>query len=136
MKKPSRAGATLPGGFAGLSDEFRLTFFLFLLSFFGLGLPRIYTSNAAHTLFIDTYGPEFIPYAYIAEACLIPLFSHLYMKADARMSLRWLVVGSMALDIVVLVTLWTGFSFTNFGPFAFAGMVWFEAEFVFCSLWL
>jgi AAA family ATP:ADP antiporter len=136
MSESSTGGSARSAGVAGPGDELRLTFFLFVLSFFGLGLPRIFTSNAAHTLFIDTYGSEFIPYAYVAEALFIPLFSYLYMKADARLSLRWVVVGSMAFDIVVLVGLWSGFSFTDFGPFAFVGMVWFEAEFVFCSLWL
>jgi len=136
MTEVSGPGVARPGGNAGISNESRLTVLLFLLSFFGLGLPRIFTSNAAHTIFIDTYGPEFIPYAYIAQAFFIPLFAHLYMKADARMSLRGLVVGSMALDLVVLMGLWSGFSFTGFGPFAFIGMIWFEAEFVFCSLWL
>jgi|GEM_PF-3397838 len=136
MTELLRPGVVRPGGNAGISKETRLTVFLFLLSFFGLGLPRIFTSNAAHTIFIDTYGPEFIPYAYIAQAFFIPLFAHLYMKADARMSLRLLVVGSMVLDMIVLISLWAGFSFTGFGPFAFIGMIWFEAEFVFCSLWL
>jgi len=136
MIEPSKREAVRPIGFARLTDEIRLTILLFFLSFFGLGLPRIYTSNAAHTLFIDAYGPEFIPYAYVAQAFFIPLFGYLYMKADAKLSLRWLVVGSMALDILVLIGLWSGFSFTDFGPFAFVGMIWFEAEFVFCSLWL
>jgi ATP:ADP antiporter, AAA family len=136
MRKPSLRGSTRPAGFAGLSDELRLTLLLFLLSFFGLGLPRIYTSNAAHTIFIDTYGPEFIPYAYIAQAVFIPLFGYLYMKADARLSLRRLVIGSMALDILVLLAMWSGFTFTKLGPMAFVGMIWFEIEFVLCSLWL
>ncbi len=131
-----KTGVAKPPRFAALTDEFRLTFFLFLLSFFGLGLPRIFTTNAAHTLFIEAYGPEFIPYAYIAQAVLIPLFGYLYMKADERFSLRWLVVGSMAVDIVVLVSLWAGLSFTRFNEFSFVAMIWFEAEFVLCSLWL
>ncbi|HET6565359.1 MAG TPA: HEAT repeat domain-containing protein [Xanthomonadales bacterium] len=132
----SKAGAAKPSQVAALNGELRLTIFLFLLSFFGLGLPRIFTTNAAHTLFIEAYGPEFIPYAYIAQAVLIPVFGYLYMKADERLSLRWLVVGSMALDIVVLVSLWAGLGFTGLGAFSFVAMVWFEAEFVLCSLWL
>lgn len=34
--------------------EMRLTLLLLLFSFFGLGLPRVFTSTAAHTLFIET----------------------------------------------------------------------------------
>lgn len=129
--EPARAA-----GLAGRADEVRLTLLLFLLSFFGLGLPRIYTSTAAHTIFIDTYGPEFIPYAYIAQAIFIPLFGHLFMKADARLPLRSLVIGSMALDILVLLGMWSGFTFTDLGSMAWVGMIWFEVEFILCSLWL
>lgn len=125
-----------PSGSERRSDELRLTLLLFLLSFFGLGLPRVYTSNAAHTIFIDAYGPEFIPYAYVAQAIFIPLLGHLYMKADARLSLRWLVMGSMAIDFLVLLGMWSGFTFAIPGPMAWIGMVWFEVEFVLCSLWL
>ncbi len=133
MSNPA-SSVTAPS--TGRSEEVRLTLLLFLLSFFGLGLPRVYTSNAAHTIFIDAYGPEFIPYAYVAQAIFIPLLGHLYMKADARLSLRWLVLGSMAIDFLVLLGMWSGFTFTSLGPMAWVGMVWFEVEFVLCSLWL
>lgn len=116
--------------------EMRLTLLLLLFSFFGLGLPRVFTSTAAHTLFIETYGPEMIPYAYVMEALLVPLFGHLYMAADERFSLRQLIAGSMAVDLIMLVALWLGFSVAEFRPVAFVAMVWFETEFVFCSLWL
>ncbi len=58
------------------------------------------------------------------------------MKADARLSLRWLVMGSMALDFLVLLGMWAGFTFAMPGPMAWVGMIWFEVEFVLCSLWL
>jgi hypothetical protein len=119
-----------------LSVEMQLTLRLMLFSFFGLGLPRVFTSTAAHTLFIDAYGPKLIPYAYLAEALLVPLFGHLYIKADEKFSLRSLIAGSMAIDLFMLVALWFGFTFVEAKPVAFVGMVWFETEFVFCSLWL
>jgi AAA family ATP:ADP antiporter len=136
MSSPAPGKSVRPSGPTGHADEVRLTLLLFLLSFFGLGLPRVYTSNAAHTLFIDAYGPEFIPYAYVAQAIFIPLLGHLYMKADARFSLRWLVMGSMAIDVLILLGMWAGFTFSIPGPMAWVGMVWFEVEFVLCSLWL
>ncbi len=136
MRTPSELAHTAATEGVFRNAEIRLTLLLFLLSFFGLGLPRIFTSTAAHTLFIETYGSEFIPYAYVVEAFLIPLLGHLYIKADERLSLRWLVAGSMAIDIVVLVGMWAGFSFSSLRPVAFFGMIWFEAEFVLCSLWL
>lgn len=114
----------------------QLTWRLVMFSFFGLGLPRVFTSTAAHTLFIEAYGPQLIPYAYLAEALLVPLFGHLYIKADEKYSLRTIIVGSMAIDFVMLITLWFGFTFVHARAIAFIGMVWFETEFVFCSLWL
>jgi HEAT repeat protein len=119
-----------------MSSEMQLTLRLLAFSFFGLGLPRVFTSTAAHTLFIETYGPQLIPYAYLAEALLVPVFGHLYIKADEKFSMRALIAGSMAIDFVVLVALWVGYTFIHAKPIAFFGMVWFETEFVFCSLWL
>jgi AAA family ATP:ADP antiporter len=136
MSNPVLSGSARPNESSGHAAEVRLTLLLFLLSFFGLGLPRVYTSTAAHTIFIEAYGPEFIPYAYVAQAIFIPLLGHLYMKADARLSLRWLVMGSMAIDFLILLGMWTGFTFAMPGPMAWVGMVWFEVEFVLCSLWL
>ncbi len=119
-----------------LTSEMQLTLRLLAFSFFGLGLPRVFTSTAAHTLFIETYGPKLIPYAYLAEALLVPVFGHFYIKADEKFSLRTLIAGSMVIDFVVLIGLWFGFTFVEARPIAFFGMVWFETEFVFCSLWL
>jgi hypothetical protein len=42
----------------------------------------------------------------------------------------------MALDILVLLGMWSGFTFTDLGPMAWVGMIWFEVEFILCSLWL
>jgi HEAT repeat protein len=119
-----------------LSSEMQLTVRLVLFSFFGLGLPRVFTSTAAHTLFIEAYGPAMIPYAYLAEALLVPLFGHFYIHFEHKFGLKKLIAGSMAIDLTMLVALWAGFTFIEFKPVAFVGMVWFETEFVFCSLWL
>jgi len=136
MSRAASSRSALPARSAGRSEEVRLTLLLFLLSFFGVGLPRVYTSNAAHTIFIDAYGPEFIPYAYVAQAIFIPLIGYLYMKADARFSLRWLIMGSMILDFLVLLGMWSGLTFGTLGPMAWLAIIWFEVEFVLCSLWL
>ena len=114
----------------------QLTLRLVLFSFFGLGLPRVFTSTAAHTLFIEAYGPQLIPYAYLAEALLVPVFGHFYIHYEHKLGLKKLIAGSMAIDLVMLVMLWAGFTVVEFKPVAFIGMVWFETEFVFCSLWL
>lgn len=119
-----------------MSREIRITGLLFLMALFALGMPRVFTQIAAETLFVKTYTAEFMPYAYLAEALIVPILGHFYIKADESMSVRNLIASTMLIDLVMLVVLWLGFTFTEFRAVAFAGMVWFEAEAVFCSLWV
>lgn len=129
--------AGLPRGVRvyGMSEEFRLTCLLFLFSFFISGVPRVYTQTAAHALFIESYGANAMPYAYLAEALCVPLAGYLYLKAQSRFGLRALLVSTLACDILSLVCLRMGAVLAV--PFASAAaIVWFEVEFVFSSLLL
>ncbi len=119
-----------------LSDEMLLTIALLAFSFVGVGLPRVFTATAAETLFIGTYGAKFLPYTYLAEALLIPVLGHLYMKADEKFGIRNLVLGSMIVDVIVQTMLWSGYGVAHIHQLAFFGPIWGEVEFVFCSLWL
>ena len=130
-----QAGAVMAAG-KKMSREVRLTILLFSFALFGLGVPRVFTATAAETLFIHSYGAEFMPWAYVAQAFLIPLFGHLYVMADERLTVRKVIVGSMIADGIIQLSLFLAFTFTDFHPVGFAAIIWFETEFAFSSLWL
>ena len=130
---------TLPGDrpfrFQSLSSETKLTLLLVAVSFFISGVPRVYTQTAAHTLFLQEYGPNAMPYAYLAEALCVPFAGWLFLLAEQRLSLRNLLVGTLAVDMLVQI----GFRVAIWlhAPNAAAGtIVWFEIEFVLSSLCL
>src|SRR4051794_7194893 len=63
--RASRIGRHLPG-------EARLAALFTLLSFFAVGLPRVFTNAAASTLFLQAYGAQALPYTYVAAALAVP----------------------------------------------------------------
>jgi ATP:ADP antiporter, AAA family len=117
------------------SDEQRLTLLLFLFSFLVSGVPRVYTQTAAHTLFIAAHGAAAMPWAYLAEALCVPLAGALYIAATRRFSLRGLLVGTLASQVMVLLLLRGGLAL-QVPLLAGAAIVYFEIEFVLSSLLL
>lgn len=125
----------LAGRFAAWPVEWRLTGLLFALSFCISGLPRVYTQTAAHTLFIQAYGAEAMPWAYLAEALCIPLAGYVYLRFERVASLRALLLGTLATQIVALVLFRIGIA-AGWPLVAGASIVYFEIEFVLSSLLL
>jgi len=108
---------------------------LFALSFFISGVPRVYTQTAAHTLFIEAFGAESIPWAYLAQALCVPLAGYLYLFAERRVGLRSLLVGTLVTQLLVLLLFRVGLAFDAHLVVA-ATIVYFEIEFVLSSLLL
>jgi hypothetical protein len=117
------------------SDEARLTLLLGVLSFLICGVPRVYTQTAAHTLFITAHGAAAMPWAYLAEAACVPLAGALYIAATRRFSLRCLLLGTLATQVLALCLLRAGLAW-NTPLVAGLGIVYFEIEFVLSSLLL
>ena len=117
------------------SDERRLTLLLFGFSFLILGVPRVYTQTAAHALFIAAHGAAAMPWAYLAEALCVPLAGALYIAATRRFGLQALLVGTLGVQVLVLLLL-RGALALNVPMAAGAAMVYFEIEFVLSSLLL
>ncbi len=111
----------------------RLTWLLFVLSFLVLGVPRVYTQTAAHTLFITTHGAAALPWAYLAEAACVPLAGALYIAATHRFSLRRLLAGTLVTQVLALCALRAGLAW-NTPLVAAMSVVYFEIEFVLSSL--
>ncbi len=117
------------------TPEIKLTALLFLFSFFIAGVPRVFTQNAAYSLFIAAYGAKAVPYAYIAQAICVPLGGWLYLMGEHRLSLRTLLLTTLSVNTLILVAFRLGLLFDV--PYvAAATMVWFEIEFVLSSLLL
>ncbi len=123
------------GRVAAWPVEWRLTGLLFALSFCISGLPRVYTQTAAHTLFIQAHGAEAMPWAYLAEALCIPLAGYVYLRFERVASLRALLLGTLATQIVALVLFRIGIA-AGWPLVAGASIVYFEIEFVLSSLLL
>ncbi len=121
--------------FGSMPPEIRLTLLLFLASFFVAGMPRVYTQNAAHTLFIELYGAAALPWAYLAEALCVPVAGYLYVRAERALGLRALLVGTLSAQILMLLLLRAGIAF-KLPLVAGVSVVYFEIEFVLSSLML
>lgn len=135
MAQPGIGGALNRLRFASLPDEIRLTLLLFLFSLFIAGVPRVYTQTAAHALFIEEYGAAAMPWAYLAEALCVPLAGYLYIRAERVLSIRALLVATLASQIIVLLLFRLGIGL-DIPLVAGASIVYFEIEFVLSSLLL
>ena len=123
------------GRLAALPVEWRLTGLLFALSFCISGLPRVYTQTAAHTLFIQAYGAQAMPWAYLAEALCVPLAGYAYLRFERVATLRGLLLSTLATQIVALLLFRIGIA-AGWPLVAGASIVYFEIEFVLSSLLL
>ncbi len=118
-----------------ITPEIKLTALLFLFSFFIAGVPRVFTQNAAYSLFIAAYGAKAVPYAYIAQAFCVPLAGWIYLLAEHRLKLKSLLLATLSFNAIVLICFRIGLFFNV--PFvAAATIIWFEIEFVLSSLLL
>ncbi len=125
----------VPQGARAWTEEARLTCLLCVLAFLICGVPRVYTQTAAHTLFIATHGAAALPWAYLAEAACVPLAGALYIAATRRFSLRHLLLGTLASQVLALLLLRAALAWHT--PWAAGlGIVYFEIEFVLSSLLL
>lgn len=135
MSEAQTLAAPAPARASRLTPEVRLTILLFVLSFFIAGVPRVFTGNAAYSLFIADYGASAVPYAYIAQAVGVPIAGWLYLMAESRLKLTTLILCTLVVDVAVLFSFWLGMALHV--PFVSAiAMVWLEVEFVLSSLLL
>lgn len=119
-----------------VSDEIVLTGLLFLFAFFSAGLPRSFTSTAAHTAILERYGSGAMSTAYMLEALLVPLAGYFFVRVESRVKLRTLVLSALAFDVLMLSGLWLGLNTPSMPWIAYGGIIWFEVEFALVSLLL
>lgn len=117
------------------SPEIRLTALLFVFAFFISGVPRVFTQNAAYSLFISAYGADAVPYAYIAQALCVPLAGWIYLVGEHRLKLKTVLIATLAIEVAALILARIGI-YSGVKAVAAAMIIWSEIEFVLASLLL
>lgn len=112
------------------SGEGRLVTLLLAQSFF-IGLAKIFTSSAATALFINIYGAEMLPYAYISIAFVVTLSGYGYARLEKRLALKQLLIANLGVIFVVPLIFWL---LVGFHWVAMALLVWFELVWMLTSL--
>src|SRR3954470_14894119 len=105
-----------------------------LLSFFAVGLPRVFTNTAAFTLFLQAYGAQALPYTYIAAAVAVPAVGWLYLRLEARLPFARLVLLVLLADVAALAVARLGLDAAGLRWPTFVAAVWVEVEWVLTSL--
>lgn len=104
------------------------------ISFFLLGIPRIFTGVTAQTLFLNRYGAESLPWVYITLALTIPLTGWLHLKLKARYPFtKALQIWVAILTIGPLVLVYLLVTVLGKWP-TFLALIWFEVEWVMGSM--
>jgi ATP:ADP antiporter, AAA family len=128
------AVGNLPRWPGRLHPEARLTASFVLLCFFAVELPRIFTTTAATAIFLKVYGAEFLPYTYLGAACAMPAVSLLYLRLQAHLPYKTLLLATLAADLVTLAALRLGLLLTDAAWVAMAAAIWIEVEWMLVSL--
>ena len=74
--------------------EEKLIGLLFLHSFFNGGM-NVFGFTAAWALFLEAYGSEGLPVAYIIRALLVALSGYLLYRIQPKISMKALTVGRL-----------------------------------------
>ena len=117
-----------------LPAETRLAALFTLLSFFAIGLPRVFTNTAAFTLFLQTYGAGALPYTYIATAIAVPAIGYAYLRLEPRLPFATLMLLTLFVDMGVLAAARLGLGLDGLAWPIFAVTVWVEVEWVLTGL--
>ena len=104
------------------------------LAFFGIGVPRLFTSTAALTLFLQTWDASVLPYTYIGAALAVPLVGAVYLWFESRVAFRSLLLAGVLFDLAALVALRLAFDLADPRWVAMALTIWVEVEWVLVSV--
>lgn len=118
--------ARLAGFFDVQPGEGRTTSLMLAHSFF-MGLTTVFFETAASALFLSRYGPETLPYVYLAAAVLNTLTGLAYSALQSRLSFDRLMAGTLVFLLVVTLAFRTGLAVSRAGWLMFALLVFYRA---------
>jgi ATP/ADP translocase len=110
---------------------------LLALQYFFLGAAFVFTQTAAFAMFLDEFGPQGLPFVYLAIAIGASLAAFLYLKLGERLPLSKLLVANLASLAILSLGLRLGLLLPRSRLFVFILPVWFQilANFVILAVW-
>lgn len=110
---------------------------LLTLQYFFLGVAFVFTQTAAFAMFLDEFGPQGLPFVYLAIAIGASLAAFLYLKLGERLPLSKLLVANLASLAILSLGLRLGLLLPQSRLFVFILPVWFQilANFVILAVW-
>jgi len=105
--------------------EGRLTALLVSL-YAALIMGVVFVQTMAFGLFIATFGPQGLPYSYLAVAILAPLVAVFYLKLSERIPFATLLTLNLGFLIVGCLAFWFGLASPVARWFIFLLPVWFQ----------
>src|SRR5689334_4064207 len=107
---------------------------LCLLGFLVVGVTSLFTSTAAHTLFLTHNSPSALAYCYLGFAVVMPLVGTCYLRMQALWRLRTLITIALTVDVVTSLCFRGALLFGWEQSLSFGLKIWYDAELVLTSL--
>src|SRR5688572_4348132 len=108
------------------AGEGRTTILMLAHSFF-MGLATVFFETAAAALFLERFGPDVLPFVYLAAAVLNTATGAVYAAVQARVPFRALMAGTLLFLLVTTAGLRLGLAFGKAGALLFVLLVWYRA---------
>lgn len=118
----------------GSPSELSLVVWFATLSIFCLGLPRVFTSTAAFSLFLASYDASLLPVSYIAVALLVPAVGYLYLQLEERLPFATLLLVALVADAMALALLRAYMLLDGPDWLTLVAIIWVEVDWVIGSL--
>jgi AAA family ATP:ADP antiporter len=110
---------------------------LLTLQYFFLGAAAVFTQTTAFALFLNEFGPQGLPFVYLAIAIGASLAAFIYLKLGERLPLSKLLVANLVSLAILSLGLRLGLLLPGARLFVFILPVWFQivANFANLALW-
>ncbi|MEZ4669205.1 MAG: Npt1/Npt2 family nucleotide transporter [Anaerolineae bacterium] len=97
---------------------------LIFILYWLLGAAFTFTQTAGYALFIDTFGPEGVPYTYLGIAVGVTLLSFTYLRVGDRVPLSRLLIINLSGLLVISMVLRLGLAMTQARWLIFILPIW------------
>jgi HEAT repeat protein len=94
---------------------------------FAMGLATVFFETAASALFLERYGPETLPFVYIAAALLNTATGAVYTGIRGRVGFSWLISGTLLFLLGTTLLLRVGLALSDSAWLLAATLVYYRA---------